>query len=50
LEYFRHYTKKYFKNYKFLLEFNWENNNMTYLLFFKILKGKMLDFKFKEEL
>ena len=41
---------KYFKNHKFSLGFNWENNNMIYLLFFKILGGNCLILKFKEEL
>ena len=39
--------KKYFKNHKLSLEFNWENHNMTYLLLSKILREKLLDFKVK---
>ena len=31
---FRHYTMEYFKKHKLSLEFNWEDNNMTYLFFF----------------
>ena len=39
---------EYFKNHKLSLGFNWKNNNMTYLLFSKILREKLLDFKVYE--
>ena len=44
---FRHYTIKHFKNHKLSLRFNREYHNMIYLLFSKILRKKLFDFKVK---